>query len=162
MNKTAFLVGGVTLVLSVAMVFASGCSLGDLVQVRVPSGVQQSLAAPSQVTLNESTYTWDSWVHFVESNTEQFQDNIDRTNFVWGALSSAVNVGAESAQGPLSALPGGAALISGLSLLTGLFLNKPGAVKKEAKEKEKSFNAGMNAGKQAAEAAIIAVPASYV
>jgi len=146
-NKTGIMVGGITLALAIGLVFASGCSLGDLVHVKVPSGVQQSLATPSQVTLNEAGYTWDAWVHYVEANTEQFQDNIDRSNYIWGMLSSAVNVGADSARGPLSALPGGAFLVSGLSLFTGLFLNKPGAAKKTAKEKEKSFNAGMEAGK---------------
>ena len=145
-NKTGLFVGGITVVLAIGMLFASGCSLGDMVHVKVPPGIQQSLAAPSQITLNDAEYTWNSWVQFVETNTERFQDSIDRSNFIWGTLSSAVNVGADAAQGPLSALPGGALLLTGLSLTTGLFLNKPGSVQKMAKEKEKSFNAGMKAG----------------
>ena len=152
-NKGVILAGIATVALAAGFLFASGCSLGDIIQVKVPTGIQQSLAAPSQVPLNESSYTWDSWVQFVEHNSQQLQDNIDRSNFVWGMLSSAVNVGAESAQGPLAALPGGTFMLSGLTLLTGLFLNKPGAAKATAKEKEKSFNAGLKAGEQAAAAA---------
>lgn len=144
-NKNGLMVGVLTAALAAGLLLASGCSLGDLVKVDVPTGVRQSLAVPSQISLNESVYTWDSWVHYVETNTAQFQASIDESNFIWGMLSSAVNVGAESAQGPLSALPGGAFLLTGLSLVTGLFLNKPGATKALAKEKEKSYNAGMDA-----------------
>ena len=152
-NKGAVLAGSITVSMVVALVLASGCSLSDLVQVRVPQGVQQSLATTSQITLTEAGYTWNQWVQFVEHNSQQFQDSIDRSNFIWGMLSSAVNVGAESAQGPLAALPGGTFLLSGLTLVTGLFLNKPGAAKATAKEKEKSFNAGIKVGEQAAAAA---------
>ena len=145
-NKTGIMVGCITVALMLGLLMASGCSLGSLVKVDVPPGVRQSLATSSQVSLNEAPYTWDAWTHYVESNTVQFQDNIDEANFIWGMLSSAVNVGAESAQGPLSALPGGAFLLSGLSLVTGLFLNRPGAARKVAKEKEKSYNAGIETG----------------
>ena len=145
-NKTGMILVAILGALGVGLLAASGCSLGDMVKVNVPPGIQRSLAAPSQVSLNDSEYTWNQWVEFVEGNTTRFQDSIDRSNFVWSSLASAVNLGAESAQGPLSALPGGTFLLTGLSLTAGLFLNKPGTANKIAKEKEKSFNAGMKAG----------------
>lgn len=149
-NKTALLMGGLTVALTAGFVFMSGCNLGDLVTVKVPSGVQHATNTSATVSLNESTYVFESWAHFVESNTDQFSNNIESANLVWGTLSSAVNIGMDSAQGPLSALPGGAMVLSGLTLLTGLFLDKPGTAKRTSQEKEKSYNAGIKAGSDAA------------
>jgi hypothetical protein len=148
-NKSAMFVGGLTVAMAACFAFISGCNLGDLVTVKVPSGVQRVTNTSATIPLNEAEYAFESWAHFVESNTSQFQNNIERSNLIWGSISSAVNIGVDSAQGPLSALPGGAMLISGLTLLTGLLLDKPGSAKKLAQEKERSYNAGIKAGSDA-------------
>ena len=46
------------------------------------------------------------------------------------------------------ALPGGAFLVGGLSLLTGLMLKRPGEDKRVFAEKKDSYNAGIEEGKR--------------
>ena len=48
-------------------------------------------------------------------------------------------------------MTGGALLFSGLTMATGLFMKRPGESKAVAKEKEKSYNAGMAKGKELVE-----------
>ena len=152
-NKTAIGIGAVWVALGASIYFMSGCALDDLVQVSVPKGVQTATQTASTIKLSDAEYTWTEWQNFVDVNTAKFQESIDDANKVWGVASSVVNIGADSAAGPLSQLPGGAALVSGLSLATGLFLRHPGDAKREAKEKERSFNAGLAQAKALVETA---------
>ena len=153
-SKTVVGLGLIWICIGVGIYFMSGCSLDDVIKVNVPRGVQSATRTPSSIKLSEAEYTWEEWQNFVEINTAQFQSEIDDANQVWGVAASVVNIGADSASGPLSQLPGGAALVSGLSLATGLFLRRPGDAKREAKEKERSFNAGLAQGKALIETAI--------
>ena len=146
-NKTAIGIGAVWVALGASIYFMSGCALDDLVQVSVPKGVQTATQTASTIKLSDAEYTWTEWQNFVDVNTAKFQESIDDANKVWGVASSVVNIGADSAAGPLSQLPGGA------SLATGLFLRRPGDAKREAKEKERSFNAGLAQAKALVETA---------
>ena len=58
-------------------------------------------------------------------------------------ISSITEMGLSVAKDNASIFPGGAMLVSGLTLMTGLFLKRPGEDKKVQLEKEQSFKAGL-------------------
>ena len=64
------------------------------------------------------------------------------------ALESLVNLGLDAANPAAPALPGGAFLVGGLSLLTGLLLKRPGEDKRVFAEEKDSYNAGIEEGKR--------------
>ena len=64
------------------------------------------------------------------------------------ALESLVNLGLDAANTAAPALPGGAFLVGGLSLLTGLLLKRPGEDKRVFAEEKDSYNAGIEEGKR--------------
>ncbi len=141
-------------VLAVAGVFAgltvliSGCSLADLIRVRVPRGVQSSLHIEPTVRLSEAGVTWERWQSFVELESRSFNENIDRSAEVAGLIGSLMNMGLEVGSGPLTSLPGGAFFLASLTGLGGLFLRTPGTSKRVAKEKEASYNKGLERGRR--------------
>ena len=59
-----------------------------------------------------------------------------------------VNLGLDAANTAAPALPGGAFLVGGLSLLTGLLLKRPGEDKRVFAEEKDSYNAGIEEGKR--------------
>ena len=146
----AFLVVGVALVAGISFL-SFGCTASDLIQVRVPLGVQRSINTPKIVTLTDAPHEWDRWQLFVESETEKFADEIAKGQQLLGFVESFANTGLGVAEQALGGIPFGGAAVGGLGLLAGIFFDKPGAKKKEAKEKEASYNAGVKQGKTIAE-----------
>ena len=70
------------------------------------------------------------------------------------AHESLVNLGLDAANTAALALPGGAFIVGGLSLLNGLMLKLPSEDKRVFAEKEDSHNAGIEEGKRIALSAV--------
>jgi len=64
------------------------------------------------------------------------------------ALESLVNLGLDAANTEAPALPGGAFIVGGLSLLNGLMLKLPSEDERVVAEKKDSYNAGIEEGKR--------------
>lgn len=151
-NKTGLAIALVCV--GVVVLFSSlagGCSASDLIKVNVPSGVQRSIATPASITLTDAGHEWDRWTQFVEIESEKFSASINRGQELLGFVQSMANTGLGAAESALGGIPFGGFAVGGLGLLGGLFFEKPGTQKKEAKEKESSYNAGMEQGKRIAE-----------
>jgi hypothetical protein len=124
-----------------------GCNLASLVSVDVPPAVQVATAIPvDNVSLANVDMVWDDWKTYVESNTNKFERAIDDANERYAVLNQVTDIGLKTLEGEVSGIPGGTILLSGLSLLTGLFLKRPGEDARVAKEKRDSYNKGIEVG----------------
>jgi len=117
----------VTLVISVA----SGCQLEDLVQFDTPRDVQSAIDVEETVPVSQADIVWEEWQAYVQRNTSRLQIEIEGGRERAAVLLSFVDMGIAAASGPISTLPGGAFMVGGLSLLTGLFIKRPGDKKRE-------------------------------
>jgi hypothetical protein len=147
--------GGVTVLLTVVALtaaFASlnGCGLSSLIKVSVPSDVASATGTGTNVTLADAAYTWTEWSQYVKRNTTELADSLATGEAQLEVLSSVTNMGLGALQENAGSFPGGALVVSALSLLGGLFLRKPGDTKRNYVEKEDSYNAGLREGKRLA------------
>src|SRR5690606_30196279 len=111
------------------MVFAiaaSGCTLGDVVRVRVPEGMRQALNASASVTYNQSAILAAQWDAWVTATAEQFASSRDTAGFFVDVGAMLINVGAQESQGALAAIPGGAAIGTLVAYIAGVVTRKPG------------------------------------
>jgi hypothetical protein len=133
----------------------SGCSLGDLIQVEVPRDVAKAIGTPSSIKLSQSDQAWEDWTAYVEKGSRQFSDNIADANYTFGVIQAFAQTGIEA--GSTAALglgPGGALIGTLLAFGGGLMLKKPGTDTTVRKEKEDSYNKGVEIGKRLAEEAL--------
>lgn len=126
-----------------AIVVLSGCQVSDLIRVDVPSDVKEAVGVEGNVTLTQIPDIWDDWEAYVKRNTERLESGTERAYEMLGFINSATDIAIGSAQGAASSFPGGAILIGLLSGAAGLYMKKPGTDKAIAKEKEASYNAGL-------------------
>ena len=91
---------------------------------------------------------WDEWTAWVDRNSSRFSDEIDRGQETAGIIASLTSTGIALGQDAASALPGGAFISTGLALMGGLFLKRPGDKAKERAEAERSYNAGLEKGQK--------------
>lgn len=159
-NRTAaiFITCSVLTFLLVSVLAA--CDLDDVIRVKVPEGVAKSIEVEESITLAESDVAWDEWLAWVERQSSRFATEIDRGNEIAGVLRSLTETGIQIGQGAAATLPGGAFLTSGMALLGGLFLRRPGDAKREQREKEASYNAGLEKGQMIADAVKQAIDGS--
>ena len=150
-DKRAFYMGMSAAIVLFACLGIQGCDLQKMIKVDVPEGVQQSVPVGEQVPLSESEYAWDQWSNWVEANSEAFARNIEDGRSRLTLIENITAMGMGALGEVSNTFPGGAVLFSGLSLLTGWFLKRPGEDKAVAKEKEDSYNAGLAKGKELAE-----------
>ena len=149
--KSNFTKWGVSASFAVAallLVTASGCTLQDWVRVAVPKPVAQVAGVEGDVYLSSVDLVWAEWESFVVRNTNAFEaaDAAARERLATLETLTDLGIGAVEASIPGGAPLGGLAL-SALSLMTGLFLKRPGTDRVIAKEKEASFNAGLETGR---------------
>tara|TARA_R110001632_G_scaffold127001_1_gene240750 strand:- start:40 stop:558 length:519 start_codon:yes stop_codon:yes gene_type:complete len=149
-NRNAVLLACSTLILLGVVSGAAGCSLQDFIKVDVPEDVQLVTDAPVQISLADAQFIWDEWEGFVDRNTNELAIAIGDAEQRYQTLSNVTSMGIEALTVQAGQIPGGAILVTGLSLLTGLFLKKPGTDKVVAGEKENSYNAGIESGKKLA------------
>ena len=128
-----------------------GCDLQKMVKLDVPKDVSFALGTDEQSTLADAPVLWEDWTVYVEKNSKRLSSSIEEAESRYSLISSITEMGIGIASDQASALPGGTFIVSGLSLMAGLFMKRPGDDKLVGKEKEKSFNAGL---KQAVELAM--------
>jgi len=138
-------------VASIAVMFISlaayGCQISDLIRVDVPNDVKTAVGIEGNVTLTQIPDVWDDWQDYVEKNTKRLEAESERSYELLGFINSATNIAIGAAEGAASSFPGGALLIGLLSGAAGLYMKKPGTDRVIAKEKEASYNAGLEKAK---------------
>lgn len=125
----------------------SACQVQDLVRVDVPAGVQEAIEVEPRISLAESGLAWEEWAAWVERNSARFSDEIDAGEETAGLIASLTATGLSLGQDAASTLPGGALISTGLALMGGLFLKRPGDKRREAAERDESFQAGLEKGR---------------
>ena len=147
-NKNGVVLGVVSSVIFLVLMTANGCNLQSFVKVDVPQEVKEVVDLPTgeTITLDEAQAVWDDWQFYVESNSMRFQRAVKDAEDRYAVLLQITDLGMGALGEASSGIPGGALLMSGLGLLTGLFLKRPGEDSRVANEKEKSYNAGINIG----------------
>lgn len=84
----------------------------------------------------------------MNERSTRFRRAVDDAEGRYANLVSLVNLGLDAANTAAPALPGGAFIVGGLSLLTGLMLKRSGEDKRVFAEKKDSYNAGIEEGKR--------------
>ena len=149
-NRNAVFLLCSTLILLGLVSGAAGCSLQDLIKFDVPVAVQEVTDVPERVSLNSAPHVWEEWQKHIDSASNQLAIAIGEANERYEILSNLTNMGVEALSVQAGQFPGGALLVTGLSMLTGLFLKKPGTDRIIASEKEDSYNAGIDQGRRVA------------
>jgi len=130
------------------------CQVDDLVKVDVPADVAAAIDIDERIPYSESDDAWKDWEAWVTRQSERFARSIDDGARIAGVLRSLSETGLAVGQEAASTLPGGALLSTGLALLGGLFLRKPGTDREIREEKQDSYNAGIERGRAMAEEAL--------
>ena len=134
-----------------ALAFAQGCDMRRMVKVDAPKDLLAAVDMPEPaegITLAEADAVWADWTAWVNERSTRFRRAVDDAEGRYATLESLVNLGLDAANTAAPALPGGAFLVGGLSLLTGLMLKRPGEDKRVFAEKKESYNAGIEEGKR--------------
>jgi len=144
MGKTLLALGAAA---SIALFAMAGCQVGDVVQANVPQTVRKVVPSEPRVSFNEAKLVYADWRASVERTAEQFQTELDRKAELVSLLSSLTNDTMLSGVPVLETVPGGGLLTTGLVGLGAWFLRSPGTDKRLAREKEASFNKGLDEGR---------------
>lgn len=149
-NPQALSCGLLLVVALITLLSVQGCSLASLVKVDVPKDVKQAVVDVDDlnkpITLAEIDEVWSDWTLYVKTNTNKLELAIHDAEERYTLLRSLTDIGIGALGDTSQSLPGGALLLSGLSLATGLFLKRPGEDKRVAAEKEASYNKGYEVG----------------
>lgn len=157
MNQKALIMAVTTLGIAVGLVVAQGCDLRSMTNLKVPPDVKATIAqGPEDVdreySLAEIDFVVTEWRSYVDRNNGYLlaavKDAEERYALAEGLINLGIGIGSDAA----STLPGGALIVSGLTLMTGLFMKRPGEDKRVSKEKEDSYNAGLEEGRRLADA----------
>lgn len=149
--------GAVLVVLAIAALGA--CQVEDFVKVDVPDEVATAIDRPDRIPVSATDAAWEDWVAWVDRQSSRFAESIDRGNEVAGVLRGLTETGIAIGQDAAATVPGGAFIGTALGLLGGLFIRRPGDATREAKEKEASYNAGLERGRTLAEGVAASVEA---
>jgi hypothetical protein len=152
-NKTAAFFCILTITLVAFMAIASGCDLQKMTSLDVPTNVKYAIepgfpanGQDKEYSLADANRIVTDWQNFVRTGSEQLSYAVADAQERHAVLSSFVDLGLVAAHEVAPTLPGGAFLVGGLSLLTGLFIRRPGDADKLAKEKRDSYNKGIEVG----------------
>jgi len=126
----------------------SACGIQDLVRVDVPAGIQNAIDLEPRISVAESGAAWDEWTAWVDRNSSRFSDEIDEGQETAGLIASLTATGIALGQDAASTLPGGALISTGLALMGGLFLKRPGDKRREKAETDASYTAGLEKGRE--------------
>ncbi|MEQ9616667.1 MAG: hypothetical protein RLN60_01390 [Phycisphaerales bacterium] len=134
---------------AIAIFALAGCQVGDLVQANVPQSVRKVVPSEPRVSYNDAKIVYADWRASVERTAEQFQLELDRKAELVSLLSTLTNDAMLVGVPVLESLPGGGLLATGLVGFGAWFLRSPGTDKRLAREKEASFNKGLEEGRAA-------------
>lgn len=139
-------IAAAAVVLGICLV-VQGCDIQKTVKFDVPSDVQGVINSKEREPLANSKYVWNQWTSYVETNSAKLSENIEDAQGRVAMIENLTSMGLSTLEGVSGQFPGGALAFSGLSLIAGWFLKRPGENKAVQKEKEKSFNAGLEKAK---------------
>lgn len=128
----------------------AACQVEDLIKVDVPPEVARAVETEERVTVADSQAVWEDWVAWVDRQTSRLEQSIAEGQERVGLIRSLTEAGISIGQDAASTLPGGALISAALAGLGGLFLRRPGDATRERLEKEASYNAGLEKGRQLA------------
>ena len=146
----------VTILIGGFLTAAQGCDLQSMVSVDVPPPVLEAVAPDDLeggITLDEAKRVWEDWTSYVQSNTERLRSAIDDANDRYYALASLIDTGVSILGEHSGAFPFGSIVMTGLGVVTGLFMKRPSEDKRVQLEKQASYNAGIAKGAEIKEAA---------
>tara|TARA_R100000697_G_scaffold79471_1_gene91661 strand:- start:91 stop:612 length:522 start_codon:yes stop_codon:yes gene_type:complete len=143
--KASWLIVAAIAALAVTSVL-SACQIQDLVRVEVPSGIQAAIGLESKISVSDSEAAWQEWIAWVDRNSSRFSDEIGSGQETAGIIASLTQTGIAIGQDAASTLPGGAFITTGLALMGGLFLKRPGDKAKQKAETQAAFRQGLEKG----------------
>jgi len=150
-GKTCIAIGVGLFALTIAV---SGCQMGDIVKVDVPLSVRAVVPSAPRVSYNQGVELFDDWQAQVKRTGNNFQLELEKKAELVSLLSSFTSNSITAGIPVLQSIPGGGFLATGLLALGAWFTKSPGTSKLLAKEKEASFNKGMEKGTNAANASV--------
>ena len=150
-DKRVFYTGGAAVLIVGSCLLVQGCDLQQMIKFDIPGGVQSAANLPEEESIANADYVWEQWEGWVNSNSEKLARNIEDSKSRIAMIENLTSMGVGALGEVSGTFPGGAVAFSGLSLLAGWFLKRPGENKAVAKEKESSYNAGIEKGKAIAE-----------
>jgi len=139
----------IALTIIVITVSVAGCNLGDIIRTKVPPAAQKSEMLPKTLTLNESQVEFDRYLHNVAITSDQWTESIENSLALRALLQDIAMTELSPERLAVMGIPMGGPAALLLTFGLGTFLKRPGDVtqKDAAREKEKSFNAGLDKGK---------------
>ena len=147
-EKLPYIMAAVTIALFAVLASLQGCDIRSQLVVKAPKDVLEVVDLET-MTLADADAAYEDWANWVDTRTRQFQRAVADAEDRYARIEALIDLGLSAAEQGGASLPGGAFLVGGLSLLTGLVLKRPGEDKRVSKEKEESYNAGIEAGKKA-------------
>jgi len=131
-----------------ALVLAScaGFDLGDLVKVKTPNAIQQTTGLPRALSLNEAETEYQNWFNEVQTTGAQWKASIEKAGEIRGLLGQLTLSALDTVGPTVAGLPVLGPALPALTGIVGLFIGS-GRLRKE---KEASFNKGLDRGKSLA------------
>lgn len=126
MNWKATITWTAAIGLIVALGFAGGCRLDEIIMVDVPDAVQESANVGPQVSLRDAPAVREKHVFEFTQSLERFDENYADSALLYEIAASAFNTGFQMAIPAIGNVPGGMILVSALTGLGGLLLKRPG------------------------------------
>jgi len=133
------------------------CQLQDIIKFEVPPEVAESIQVEDRVAVSKSDQVWQDWSDFVTKQNKRLEAAIGSASERLAIIESLTETGINLGQDAASTLPGGALISSGLALMGGLFLKRPGDKKREQQQTDASYDEGLKKGREIAQAAAEAV-----
>jgi hypothetical protein len=131
-----------------ALVLAScaGLDLGDLVKVKTPNAIQQTTGLRATLSLNEAEAEYQNWFNQTQAIGAQWKGNIERAGEVRGLLGQLTLSALDTVGPTVAGVPVLGPALPALTGIVGLFIGS-GRLRKE---KEASFNKGLETGRDMA------------
>ena len=142
MNTRTAIAVFVLLLLGLGLASCAGLDLGDLVKVKTPNDIQRAEGLPATTTLNEAESAYAAWFDDVQRAGTEWKANIERGNEVRGLLGQLTLSALDEVGPTIAGLPVLGASVPVATGLAGLLFGA-GRLRKE---KEASFNKGLERG----------------
>jgi hypothetical protein len=122
----------------------AGCDMGDMIHVKTPNTIQQQTGLASNISLNEAESEYQLWYQHMQTAGSQWKSNIEHANEIRNMVNQ-LSLSALDEIGPtVAGVPVLGPMLPAASGLLGLFLGSG----KLRKEKEDSFNKGLDEGRK--------------
>jgi hypothetical protein len=145
MTRTQVIVFVIAIVLiSATLAACAGFDLGDMVRVKTPTAIQQTVGLPAQVSLNDAEVEYQGWLSNVQRTGAQWKTNIDKANAIRATFNQLTLAALDEVGPTLAGVPVVGPLLPAATGILGLVLGSS----RLRKEKEDSYNAGLAKGKQ--------------